>query len=373
MIAAPLLGAVSIAACSSSKAPAPPESDVLLQQSMDSFVHEVGGPPGIAVAIANGGKVSFRSAGVANVATGARPSAASHMRLASVAKAFSGAAAVSLVAQGRLALDDTIAKWLPGLPAAWSPVTVGQLLAHTSGISDFSKSPDFTDAVRASLLKAPPPRTLVKYASSKLLFAPGSKYAYSNTDNILVALIVEAATHRSYESVLQSNVYKPLGLTQTSLPSGPELESPSMHGYGVDPPNAPEDVTSALAAGWSWASGGVVSTPSDAVRFVQGYVRGALTNSATRSAQFTFRAGSSEPPGPGTNSAGLAVFRYETSCGTVYGHTGNTAGYTQFVAATADGSRGVAVSINAQITPKGSPDRFADLRHIYELAVCAAK
>ena len=119
--------------------------------------------------------------------------------------------------------------------------------------------------------------------------------------------------------------------------------------------------------------GGIVSTPADATRFVRGYVSGETTNRATRAAQFRFvRGGSSEPPGPGKNSAGLALFRYETDCGTVYGHTGNTAGYTQFISATADGSRSAVVSINGQLTPDRNERRFRELREIYELAVCAA-
>jgi hypothetical protein len=55
-----------------------------------------------------------------------------------------------------------------------------------------------------------------------------------------------------------------------------------------------------------------------------------------------------------------------------YGHTGNIAGYTQFISATADGKRSATVSINAQITPELNPVRFAELRQLYELAVCAA-
>ena len=66
------------------------------------------------------------------------------------------------------------------------------------------------------------------------------------------------------------------------------------------------------------------------------------------------------------------MFRYVTRCGTVYGHTGNTAGFTQFVAATRDGKRSTTVSVNAQITPKSDPARFADLRRLFTLAVCAA-
>ena len=101
-------------------------------------------------------------------------------------------------------------------------------------------------------------------------------------------------------------------------------------------------------------------------------VSGRLTDRATRAAQFQFVPGESEPPGPGTNSAGLSVFRYDTRCGTVYGHTGNTAGYTQFIAASRDGRRSVTVSINSQIVPTTNPDRFEELAAIYELGVCAA-
>jgi D-alanyl-D-alanine carboxypeptidase len=150
------------------------------------------------------------------------------------------------------------------------------------------------------------------------------------------------------------------------------MPTPFAHGYQPDPPNADEDVSEVIAAGWSWASGGVVSTPQDANLFVRGYVSGQLTNAATQAQQFTFRAGSSEPPGPGTNSAGLAVFRYRTSCGTVYGHTGNTPGYTQFIASSRDGKRSTVVSINSQLTPDRNAKRFAELRRIYGLAVCAA-
>ena len=84
------------------------------------------------------------------------------------------------------------------------------------------------------------------------------------------------------------------------------------------------------------------------------------------------RPGSSEPPGPGENRAGMAIFRYETRCGTVYGHTGNTPGFTHFIAATGDGTCSAVVAVNKQMTPKSDPEHFPALRHIFELAVCAA-
>ncbi len=350
--------------------PAQPVAGRQLQQAINAFVGLPGSAPGIIVLTANGKRTTVRTAGVADVRTGARPGVDRYMRLASVSKALSGATALAVVAQHRLKLTDTIGRWLPELPRQWHQITLRQLLQHTSGIGDYGRSPELGQAVAASPQKAPAPQKLLSFAPHELLFEPGSQYAYSNSDNIAVALMVAAATHGSYEAALARYVLRPLGLTRTSLPRGSAIGSPTLRGYDV---TDDEDITTAIAAGWSWASGGVVSTPANSLRFIRAYVAGALTDKASRRAQFTFRVGGSEPPGPGTNAAGLALFRYQTSCGTVYGHTGNTDGYTQFVAASADGKRAVTVSINGQITPRRDAATFATLRHIYELAVCATR
>jgi D-alanyl-D-alanine carboxypeptidase len=197
-------------------------------------------------------------------------------------------------------------------------------------------------------------------------------YEYSNSDNIIVALMAEAATGRPFASLLRSRVRARLLLIRTRLPEDERLPRPKIHGYDLGDPSRPEDVSEVFAAGWTFSAGGVISTPNDVTRFVRGYVSGRLTDRATRAAQFQFVPGESEPPGPGTNSAGLSVFRYDTRCGTVYGHTGNTEGYTQFIAASRDGRRSVTVSINGQIVPTTNPDRFEELAAIYELGVCAA-
>ncbi len=89
-------------------------------------------------------------------------------------------------------------------------------------------------------------------------------------------------------------------------------------------------------------------------------------------AQFAFRSGSSDPPGPGRNAAGLAIFRYQTRCGTVYGYTAASGGFTQFAAATASGDRSVVVSVNEQITQRVRAARAGQLRQIFTLAACAA-
>lgn len=348
-------------------------ADRALDRALTRFVDTKGAAPGIAVVVQRGDEeAALHTAGVADLDTDVVVGLDDHMRLASVAKAFSGATALSLVAEGSLALTDTLGSRVTGMPAAWADVTLAQLLHHTSGIPDFSTSDAFLDALMASLLVAPPPAMLLSYvADEPLLFEPGSEYHYSNSDNIAVGLMVEAATGRTYEQELQERVFQPLGLPNTSLPSDAALPTPFVHGYDVSE-QPPEDVSELFAAGWTWASGGIVASPADANRFIRGYAAGATTDAGVKADQFDFVAGKSEPPGPGRNSAGLAIFRYRTECGTVYGHTGNTPGYTQFIAATDDGSRSATVGINAQITPTADKARFRQLRRIFGLAVCAA-
>ena len=349
--------------------------DAALDRALKELVAMRGGPPGVIAVVQRGEHRKVHAFGVRNVKRGLPMRANDRMRIASAAKAFSGATALSLVSKGKLSLDDTIGEHLPELPEAWHEVTLRQLLNHTSGLPDFSQSSAFRDALFESLTQAPPPERLLSFVEDEPLnFEPGTRYRYSNSDNIAVALMVEAATGRTYEEQLQKQVYGPLGLTKTSLPRGANLKPPFIHGYDNDPSERPpEDLSEIIAAGWAWASGGIVSTPADLNTFIRGYVGGELFDPGTRSQQRrVLEGGGSEPPGPGKNSAGLALFRYETRCGTVWGHTGNTPGYTQFMAASPDGRRSVVVSVNSQLTREaGAPGVFEALRRAEGLAVCA--
>jgi D-alanyl-D-alanine carboxypeptidase len=354
-------------------------ADAALDRALEDLVAMEGGPPGVIAVVQRGQQRKVHTFGVRNIKSGLPIRVDDRMRIASVAKAFSGAVALSLVSDGKLSLQDTIGerkRLRELLPEAWWEVTLRQLLNHTSGIPDLLSDPGVQEALQASPTKAPPPEELLSLMEEvDLLFDPGSEYHYSNSDNIVVALMVEAATGKSYEDQLRERVYKPLGLRKTTLPRGPNLRKPFIHGYSNDPSqDPPEDVSEDLAAGWAWASGGIVSTPADLNAFIRGYVGGKLFDERTQAKQRrVIEGGSSEPPGPGMNSAGLAIFRYETRCGTVWGHTGNFPGYTQFAAASADGRRSVTVSINAQHTPTdGSLVVFEALRRAEELAVCAA-
>ena len=372
LLAATIGAGTSIAERHAASAAATPNLGAELRQ----LVQMPGGPPGAIAIVQRGGSSAVYRAGVSNVRSRASMGANQFMRIASVAKAFSGAVALSLVNRHVLWLSDTIAKWLPKLPTAWRKVTLKQALNHTSGLPDYSETKGFVDYLKAHLHATPPPTFLLTFVANKRLgFTPGTRYRYSNTDNIVVALMAEAASRRGYNALLASNVYSRLGLRHTSLPTGPRIPEPYMRGYALDPPNPPTDVSTLASAALSWASGGIVSSPADLNRFVRGYVGARLFSRAVQAQQLRFVRGSSGPPGPGVNFAGLAIFRYRTRCGTIYGHTGNTPGYTQFIASTLDSRRSVVVSVNGQINEKSRQPMLAAwrrLRQIEEDAVCAA-
>ncbi|MGW2207635.1 serine hydrolase domain-containing protein [Streptomyces sp. NPDC001774] len=352
---------------------APPSPDRTLQKQLDGLVRTAGGPPGVIVLMQRGDRTAVYRAGVADTRTGRLPRTADHMRIASVSKAFSGAVALRLVDRHRLDLGDTIGERLPSLPAAWHQVTLRQLLSHTSGLPDFTASPGWLEIFSEDPRHHFDSRRLLGFvAGDGLVFPPGSQYAYSNSDNVAVALMAEAVTGEPYERLLEQLVYRPLGLRQTSLPQGFRLPRPYLHGYDVMPPASPEDISEAISASSVWAAGGMVSTPKDLNTFIRAWAGGGgFLSKETRRQQRTFIPGAaSQPPGPGASAGGLALFRYTTRCGTVYGHTGNIPGYTQLAVSTADGKRSLTFSASTQIN-ETKPELLARVLNIQENFVCA--
>ena len=345
-----------------------------LDAQLQELVQLEEGPPGASALVQRRGRVDFLRAGVGDVESGRPIRRNDHLRTASNGKAFNGAVALQLVDDGSLSLDSTIAEVLPDQPAAWGAVTLRQLLQHTSGVPNFPNSEAWQDFVRMNPQATVTPEfTLGFVANEPLAFTPGSRYEYSNSDNLIIGLMAEAATGRPYDELLQELVFSPLKLKQTSLPSEVELPPPFVHGYDIAPPAPPEDISELLNPALFGASGGMVSTQTELNRFIRAYASGRLIERSTKLEQRSFIPGyGGEPPGPGQNSAGLALYRYDTSCGTVLGHAGNFPGYTQFIGATPNGRRSAVVFASEQLAENAKPEVFEQLRRAFRLAACAA-
>ena len=302
------------------------------------------------------------------------------MRIASVTKAFTGAVTLKLVERGRLSLGDTIGELRPEMPESWHTVTVRQLLYHTSGLPSYTATPAFQAYFPEHLQDYISPAQIIGFAATEPLdFPPGTNYEYSNTGTIVLGLMSEAVTGRSYVRNLSDLVLKPLGMRETTLPfTAPGLPTPFIRGYVAGGPGQPqEDVSEAISPSGIWAAGGIVSTPRDLNVFARAWGGGGILNEAgVRKAQTRFLPPFSggQPIGPGQNRGGLTLYRYRTPCGEVFGHSGNFPGYTQWMASTLDGSRSVVVTMNLQVNIPDPvlPQVASSLRRVFRRAACAA-
>lgn len=344
-----------------------------LQRALDALVEAPGGPPGVSVLLDRGRHSEYLWAGVADVRSDRPPTPFDHFRIASVAKAFNSYIAVKLAGNGALSFDTTLKASIPGVLPVAEGVKLRELLQHTSGIAEYISTPAFGARLNADPAAYISPLELTEYVrAAPLEFPPGSRYHYSDTDNIAAGLIEEAASGLNYEQLLQRRVFGPLKMQNSSLPRTIAMPRPFMHGYDVAPGQKPEDVSELINPAGAWASGGIVSTPLDLARFARRYVPGVLA--ATGDLEGPFRPGSSSPPGPGTNAAGLGIFRYRTGCGSVYGHTGSFPGYRILLAASPNGKRSVVFVATSQIVPGGggSPKVAAAITKAQARAVCRA-
>ena len=326
------------------------------QDALDVVVSDEEGPPGVSAVIQRGKRVSFLRAGVADVRSNRAIHRTDHFRIASTAKAFSGGVAFSLVGEGLIDLDDTVGELLPGRYPNFAPVTVAQLLHHTSGVPTYTSDPSFQAQFSADPRGYISPEEIVGFvADDPLSFEPGNQYFYSNTDNILIGLIAQEVTGKLYPNVLRQRVYRPLELRQTSLPSGTRCRRGTSTATTSRPGSHPRTSRPRSALG----DLGLGRNRLDAAgrQPVHPRVRWGATSSTAHfsaSSSTSSRRRRADPKGPGENAAGLAVFRYRTECGTVFGHTGNIPGYTQFMAATKDGRNSVVVSATEQLSAEGA-------------------
>jgi len=133
-------------------------------------------------------------------------------RLASITKQFTAMAIIILEEQDKLDVQDPICKYLTECPEAWETITIHHLLIHTSGIPNFTDSPDYS---RTSATPSRPEETIDRFQDEPLDFQPGERWSYSNSGYVLLGHIIERVSGQSYEEFLQENIFTPLQMTNT--------------------------------------------------------------------------------------------------------------------------------------------------------------
>lgn len=286
-------------------------------------------------------------AGVGNLRTREPPLPSGRFRIGSVTKSFTAALVLSLVADGLIHLDAPISRYLPGLLPYAEPVTVRQLLQHRSGLFDYGPvlwaDPQL---VARSRYRQYAPADLVGIATREpLQFTPGTSFLYSNTDYVVLGILVERVTGDSYSSQLSDRVLRPAGLRHTYLPGGdPRLRRPAARGYeAVYSPTRLTDLT-AYNMSVAWGSGDLVSTTHDLNRFYAALLGGQLVPpTLLRQMQQT------EPAFPGFEY-GLGL-GYTEMCGQqLWGHVGGVPGYGTYSFTNPSSARQITISVNRGLT-----------------------
>ncbi|WP_127793813.1 serine hydrolase [Agromyces sp. LHK192] len=185
--------------------------------------------------------------GTADLATGAAAETDQHVRIASVTKSFVGTVVLRLADEGRLSLDDPIDDYVPDVPNG-SRITLRELITMRSGLGNYSDDEQWGLEMLADPEAEWSPDRLLEYAwSMPTSFPPGTNMEYSNTNFILLGLVVEQVTGERLTDVIRAEVLEPLALAETAYPADNTLPSPRMQGYTL-----PAVVTPAAGASPEW-------------------------------------------------------------------------------------------------------------------------
>lgn len=347
-----------------SGAPAPVVDAGAVAGALRTAVSGTRGQPGVLVLLSTPEGVWASGAGLADVRSGTPTSPALQYRIGSTTKTFTATVVLQLVAEGRIGLDTPVERYLPGLLPYPEPITVRQLLAHTSGLVDGAhfgtqnvvpardvplvRDPAARAIAERALALAPsnpslvvPPAVQVAVVTTRpLAFAPGTRYTYSNTDYLVLTLLVEKITGRPLAAEYQARILGPLGMTQTYLADSARFSGPHLDSYRARPDGTLQDATDDLSLGTAGA-GAVVSTAADLASFFHALLGGRLLPEPL------LREMTTPTPASAMSTAmdayGLGLTRYATPCGApAWGHGGAIGGYVTDVYASPDG-RTVAV------------------------------
>lgn len=335
-----------VVACGALAPPASAEPDLSarLDRAIADKVAEMD-VPGALVAVTVPGIIDYQTAvGFADTETDRPMSLDDHTRIGSVTKTFTGTAVLQLVDQGRIRLGDPISQYIDGVPDG-DRITLDMLGRMRSGLFDYSEDEDFAAQLYAESPKGPDafawtPQQLLEIAfSHPANFAPDSAYKYSNTNAVLLALVVEKVTGQPFGEYLQQNIFAPTGLDRTSYPGSGALPDPHAHGY-LELPEGPIADATLWNPSWGDAAGKIVSTTADLRSWAKTLGTGALLSPQTQALRLA-------DPSAAAPGAGYAFAIFDTH-GWI-GHNGDIPGYTTVLVYLPEQDATLAVSVNSDV------------------------
>jgi D-alanyl-D-alanine carboxypeptidase len=335
--------------------PKPKPKPVSLSSIARELVKE--GAPGAIVYVRTPTRTRAGVAGYADRSAHVSMRASDRYRIASVTKAFVSVLVLQLEAAGKLDIDDPVEKYLPGVVPNGGAIPLRELMNHTSGLFNYTDDAAFVNDPIGGFSRAWTPAQLLALAfAHPPNFRPGTDWSYSNTNYIVLGLVVEAVTAEPLGQVLQEKIFTPLNLTSTSFPSTIELAPDFVHGYIKVEGTPLIDITPGLNPSWGWAAGAIVSTAKDVTTFY----RALFTRKFLPPAQLNELETSSTT----SRGYGLGVFSVIAPCGRAFAHPGDALGWQNLAFSTANGKRQAVVMVNVN---------FADgdrLETLAEKALC---
>jgi D-alanyl-D-alanine carboxypeptidase len=329
-----------------------------LQRDLDAITAT--GVPGVLAEVRTGARQLRGTSGVADLDSHQPVDGNGFFRIGSNTKTFLSVVVLQLAAEHRLSLDDTVGHWLPGVVHGngndGGTITVRELLQHTSGLHNY------TDDLQAQITSPEAYRQLEfrQFSRPDLLdialahrpdSAPGAAWNYSNTNYILLGMIIEKVTHHSWENQVTRRIIVPLGLRHTYAPgTSTRLPAPHATGYLIFDKNTRVDTT-AENMSWADSAGALISTAADLARFWSAIGDGTLLPPAqTREMRQTVPAAGGDSASVPGSRYGLGVFFIPLSCGGGYwSHEGDVPGYNTIGAVSSDGHTTVALSVNSNV------------------------
>ncbi len=344
-----------------------------LQAALDT-VHRAG-VPGAFAEVRDGEQIWRGAAGVADLATGRPITADMRHRVGSITKTFTATAVLQLVEAGEIGLDTPIGHYLPRLVPGerGAAITVAMLINHTSGLAEYLPHAYPSLAAFPNLAKTTPKslddNRFTQFDRSELIElgvaapavgAPGKPPGvYSNTNYLLLCLLLESVTGTSAEKFITRGVIERAGLRDTELPTGPEIDGPHSQHYEswfgmIDPPRD----YSVYDMSWVGPAASLISTVSDLNRFFDLLLAGEIiSRSMLELMQRTVAVISFEGK---PIDYGLGLHRMEVpGRGTFWGHDGSVWGGGAITMTSADRTRQASVALNLQrwnpLAPSGHP------------------